>query len=389
MPDDRTGAFSRRGFLKGTAAASLGTAATAAGIRPAAADPIARGGDRTARRRASWPRSGAREPHRRGSLRVHVQEPAAARGLGGPAHRPGSDHGGTAGHRHQPHRPGDGRAGPEQRRQPRRGHQGPQRRPRREPEPAPDVGLHLRRSVHRPRHHLRHHDPQRAAGRSQGHHQLPDAALRPGLHLRAGPQQGSAALRPQRPGQVPDRQASLQRDQGRPDDPRRGLRRAARRQRQGDHRGSPQRPDADPPPAARGPADVPQQARGPRAEEPGVRAVPGAVGVRVGPAPGPVALPVDGDPRLPARHRGQGHGRLGVQGGADRASDHQPQVLPDDQPAGASLHPGGVLGGRVPLRPQHRAAPVHGAGLHRYPDRRNRGRVERPALRGRRRPTTT
>ena len=33
--------ISRRGFLKGTAAAGLGTAATAAGITPAAADPVA------------------------------------------------------------------------------------------------------------------------------------------------------------------------------------------------------------------------------------------------------------------------------------------------------------------------------------------------------------
>src|SRR5918992_3856159 len=41
MPDDRPGALSRRGFLKGTAAASLGAAATAAGVSPAAADPIA------------------------------------------------------------------------------------------------------------------------------------------------------------------------------------------------------------------------------------------------------------------------------------------------------------------------------------------------------------
>ena len=124
-------------------------------------------------------------------------------------------------------------------------------------------------------------------------------------------------------------------------------------------------------------------------EEPGVRAVPRAVGVRVGPTPGPVALPVDGDPRLPARNRGQGHGRLGVQGGPDRASDHQPQVLPDDQPAGPSLHPGGVLGSRVPLRPQHRAAPIHGAGFHRYPDRRHRGRSRASRSSRPSRPTTT
>ena len=41
MSDDRTGALSRRGFIKATAAASLGTAATAAGVTPAVADPPA------------------------------------------------------------------------------------------------------------------------------------------------------------------------------------------------------------------------------------------------------------------------------------------------------------------------------------------------------------
>lgn len=41
MSDDRTSALSRRGFLKGTAAASLGTAAAAVGVTPAVADPPA------------------------------------------------------------------------------------------------------------------------------------------------------------------------------------------------------------------------------------------------------------------------------------------------------------------------------------------------------------
>jgi hypothetical protein len=40
MSDDRPGGLSRRGFLKGTAAASLGTAVTVAGVTPAAADPV-------------------------------------------------------------------------------------------------------------------------------------------------------------------------------------------------------------------------------------------------------------------------------------------------------------------------------------------------------------
>ena len=40
MPDDQPGALSRRGFMMGAAAASLGTMATAAGVRPASADPL-------------------------------------------------------------------------------------------------------------------------------------------------------------------------------------------------------------------------------------------------------------------------------------------------------------------------------------------------------------
>ena len=40
MSEDQVRGISRRRFLQGTAAASLGTAATAAGIRPAAADPL-------------------------------------------------------------------------------------------------------------------------------------------------------------------------------------------------------------------------------------------------------------------------------------------------------------------------------------------------------------
>ena len=61
--------------------------------------------------------------------------------------------------------------------------------------------------------------------------------------------------------------------------------------------------------------------------------------VRVGPAAGPVALPVDRDPRVPARHRGQDHGGLGVQGSPHRGADHQHQVLQADEPAGRSFIP--------------------------------------------------
>ena len=88
MGENKARAFDRRRFLKTTAAVSLGTAATAslgtavtgAWMAPAAAaEP------------APMPPHGAelrgmdlatQEPHDRGSLRLHVQEPAAARGLG-------------------------------------------------------------------------------------------------------------------------------------------------------------------------------------------------------------------------------------------------------------------------------------------------------------------
>ena len=65
-----------------------------------------------------------------------------------------------------------------------------------------------------------------------------------------------------------------------------------------------------------------------------------AVGrVRVGSAPGPVALPVDRDPRVHARHRGADHVRLGVQGSADRGPEDHPQVLQADEPGGRSFIP--------------------------------------------------
>ena len=187
------------------------------------------------------------------------------------------------------------------------------------PNPAPDVGVHLRRPVRRPRHHLRHHDPQRAAVRPRRHHQLPHAPLRPRRHLRAGPQHDTRSSTTPRPGQVPDREDvptarsrawyhPISRHAQRTPDVVYDVPRD--RHRQGDHRRPPQRPDADHPPAPRGHADVPQQAGGLHARNPGA---PGGR-VRVGPAAGPVALPVDGDPRVPARHRGQGNDGLGVQG---------------------------------------------------------------------------
>ena len=93
------------------------------------------------------------------------------------------------------------------------------------------------------------------------------------------------------------------------------------------------------------------------------RSPPGG-GVRVGPPPGPVALPVDGDPRVPARHRGHRPWPTRCTRKSYRGADHQHQVLQADEPRGAPLHPGRVLGGRIPLRPQHHPAPLHRPGLH-------------------------
>ena len=88
MSEKRARGFNRRLFLKGTAAVSLGTAASASlgtavsgpWMTPAAAAEL-----------PPTPPHGAelrgmdlvvQEPDDRGSLRVHVQEPAAVPGLG-------------------------------------------------------------------------------------------------------------------------------------------------------------------------------------------------------------------------------------------------------------------------------------------------------------------
>ena len=93
MSENRARGFNRRTFLKGTAAArdscraSLGTAISGrldgtGGGRGAGPHP-------TPRRRVARHGPGHPEPHDRGSLRVHVQEPAAAPGPGDAARRPG------------------------------------------------------------------------------------------------------------------------------------------------------------------------------------------------------------------------------------------------------------------------------------------------------------
>ena len=98
-----------------------------------------------------------------------------------------------------------------------------------------------------------------------------------------GPSHEPAVLRPQRPGQVPDRRdvpttrsTASAHD---PDERRRDMSTTckpdvvwdvprATPRRQGHHRRPPQRPDADHPPASRGHAEVPQQAGGLHAQRP-------------------------------------------------------------------------------------------------------------------------
>ena len=150
--------ISRRRFLQGTAAASLGTAATAAGIKPAAADPLG-------------PRS---EPHGaelRG-LDLVTQDPTAE-GRFGYMFKNQPPHGAsedllTALGQTMEEKPviGSNLVDP-QTGEPvlqngipvvvTKDHNDALER---EPEPAPDVGVHLRRPVRRPRHHLRHHHPR-------------------------------------------------------------------------------------------------------------------------------------------------------------------------------------------------------------------------------------
>ena len=329
MPDDQPGALSRRGFMMGAAAASLGTMATAAGVRPASADPLL---------------EVAVEPHGtelRG-LELVLDEPFAE-GRFGYMFKGQPPHGAsedllTALGQTMEEKPviGTNLTDPETG-EPVLNTDGSPTVVNKDhndalgenPNPLLTSGFTF---VGQFIDHDITFDTTTLSEQQadpQGDDQLPHTALRPRRRIWAGAEQGPSVLRPEGQGQVPDRQASLQRDQGRPHHVRRGVRRAARRQRQGDHRGPPQRPDVDPRPAACGTAAVPQQTRGLRPVGAGVHAVSRAVGVREGSASGPVALPVDGHPRLPACHRGQGHDGLGVQGGADRGSDHQPQALPD------------------------------------------------------------
>ena len=144
--------ISRRGFIKGTAAVGLGTAATAAGITPgglptaAAAEP------------APMPPHGAELRGLNFAAQSSTNE--ARFGFmfkGQPPHQAPDELlrqlGAAMNMKEQPvigDTITDPRTGADRHRQ-----QGPQRHLQREPQPAPHVGVHLRRSVRRPRHHLR------------------------------------------------------------------------------------------------------------------------------------------------------------------------------------------------------------------------------------------
>ena len=160
MGEQEARGISRRRFLQGTAAASLGTAATAVGITPAAAEPIA---------------EVSIEPHGaelRG-LELVLESPTSEGRFGymfknQPPHTASEDLLSALG-KTMEERPviGTDLTDPETGEpvlksdgSPVVVDQGPQRRPRREPEPGADVGFHVRRPVRRPRHHVRHHDAQ-------------------------------------------------------------------------------------------------------------------------------------------------------------------------------------------------------------------------------------
>ena len=313
--------ISRRGFIKGTAAVGLGTAATAAGITPggvpkaAAAEPAPmpphgaqlRGLDLVAKSPTTEGRFGfmfkSQPPHGRRSDAAMLEAAWALTMEEQPS--PPTP-------RHRAHQSR---------------HQGPQRRLQREPQPGAHVRVHLRRPVRRPRHHLRHHAPQRAAVRSLRHHQLPHPPLRPRRHLRPGPRLGPAVLRPQRP----DKFAFVETDTS---TTKIGTDTASRRPSDV----STTCPDG----AAATPTTGRRKAMiaDPRNDQTLIilqlhvamqmfhnklvdymRAlgVPRAAVFESARRTGPVALPVDGDPRVPAGHRGQDHGRLGVQGSQDKA----------------------------------------------------------------------
>ena len=292
------------------------------------------------------------------------------------AHRPGSDDGGTAHHRHL-HRPDP------QLRRAVGGQQGPQRHLQREPQPGSSRRGSPSSASSSTTTSPSTHAARPAAVRPLRHHQLPHAPLRPRRHLRAGSQPGPAVLRPQRPGQVPDREDDAQHIEHRRPTPSS----TSSRSWSTTYRATPPARPIIADPRNDQTLIILQlhvamqmfhnRARGLHARNPGA---PGG-GVRVGPAAGPVALPVGGDPRVPARHRRPGHDRLGVQGSPDRGADHQHQVLQADEPAGSPLHPGRVLGGRLPLRPQHHPTPLHRPGLSSPPPA-PRGRLERAAVRG-------
>jgi hypothetical protein len=190
MADHEARGISRRRFLQGTAAASLGPAATAVGIRPAAGEPIA---------------EVAIEPHGaelRG-LELVLESPTSEGRFGymfknQPPHAASEDLLSALGQTME-ERPliGTNLADPETGEPVLQSDSSPVVATKDHndalggnPSPGADVGIHLRRSVHRPRHHVRHHDAQRAAVRPQRHDQLPHAPLRPRRDLRTGAEQG-------------------------------------------------------------------------------------------------------------------------------------------------------------------------------------------------------
>ena len=186
MGENKAREFDRRRFLKTTAAASLGTAATASlGRHHRRVDGT--GGGR---------RAGPHPAPRRRTARAWTWSPRAPplRVASGSCSR-------TSRHTRRRIRCSTAWVRPWRKSQPPtppvpRGQKDQNDSSNENPNPVPDVRVHLRRPVRRPRHHLRHHAPQRAAVRPLRNHQLPHPPLRPRRHLRAGPRENPQFYNP-------------------------------------------------------------------------------------------------------------------------------------------------------------------------------------------------
>ena len=146
MSENSARGFNRRLFLKGTAAASLGTAAAAAGVTP-------RGVCQRRRPRSCPPSHLTAPSYAAWTWSSRAPRPRVASGSCSRTSRRSQPRirCSTAWVRPWRKQPtADAVSTTERKRR--------ERRLRRKPQPTPHIRVHFRWSVHRPRHHLRHHD---------------------------------------------------------------------------------------------------------------------------------------------------------------------------------------------------------------------------------------